>query len=182
MTLPLLVRKRREQKRVVVESLREHIIAAEGLLLMNFEGVCVADDLKFRRRMQDLGVKVQVVKNTLARRAFADTPFGGFLEEYLRQPTMLLIVREDLPRVARELKEILGLGDIPFVLKGGALPGKVFGPEALKDLAALPTRREIIYRLASGLRSPMARLTHTLSAPLNRLLYALEVLKQKKQP
>lgn len=171
----------REEKKLVVDLLRKHFHEAEGVFLFNFEKVSVAEDRRFRRRLESLDVKVRVAKNTLIHRALEGTSFATLLDPFLRNPSLLLIVKTDLPRVARELKEILGSGEISITLKGGAIPGKGFGPEGIAELAALPTRGELVSRLALGLRSPIVTFTRTLSSPLYKLGYVLSALARKKE-
>jgi len=173
--------KPRPEKEHVVKMLREQFLRAEGVFLFCFDKVSVAQDRKFRKRFASMDVMIRVAKNTLIRRALDGTPFGDALHPFLRNSTLLLIVRSDLPRVARELKGILDSDEINLVLKGGAIPGKSFGPEGLQELASLPTRSELIARFAIALRSPITRLAQTLSSPLHRLGYALSSLVRQKE-
>lgn len=171
----------RPAKKEIVEFLHQRLEKAEGVLLLDFEKVKVSEDRKFRRKMEELGVTVKVVKNSLARRAIQGTPFEALLLPHFVRPTMILLVQEDLPRVARELKTLLDAGEFPFAFKGGAIPGRAFDAKGIAEIAALPTRKELVTRLALGLRSPVVRLARTLATPLQRLAFALRALEHKKQ-
>ena len=53
--------------------------------------------------------------------------------------------------------------------------------DEVKALADVPSREELLGRLASGLKRPLNGLVHCLKDPVKSLAYALKAVKDKKE-
>jgi large subunit ribosomal protein L10 len=124
-------------------------------------------------QMQDLRQRIvedatfSVVKNTLARRA-AEASEREDMLEHLAGPTGIVWITGDPARAAKALAEFGKESDDLFSIKGGLLNGKPFGAEQVTALTKLPSREELIAKLAGGLAAPLHGLS-ALSQPLNEL-------------
>ena len=67
--------KTREQKQKDLEALTEQFQRATAAMVVGFQKMTVAKDQELRRQLREAGVNYEVVKNTLARKAAAGTPF-----------------------------------------------------------------------------------------------------------
>ena len=65
------------QKKEVVANLAEKLQNSAAGVLVNYEGINVADDTKLRRELREAGVEYFVVKNTLLERAAEQVGFHG---------------------------------------------------------------------------------------------------------
>ena len=66
-----------EQKQALVAELGAHLANAQAVVLAEYSGLTVADMTSLRAAARKSGVYLRVLKNTLARRAVANTPFAG---------------------------------------------------------------------------------------------------------
>lgn len=68
-----------------------------------------------------------------------------------------------------------------FQLKGACIDGKVVSADVVKELASLPSKEVLIARLVSLIICPLATMASTLSCIINKLVYVLNAVKDKKQ-
>jgi large subunit ribosomal protein L10 len=101
------------------------------------------------------------------------------LDQYLEGPTALAFSQDDpvapakiLIKYAKEFKKL--------EIKGGVLEGKVVDLEAVKSLADLPSREELLAQVLRGMQSPMAGFAGVLSGTLRNFVYVLDAVRQQK--
>ena len=70
-----------KQKQDLVAEVGEQVAKAQTVVIAEYRSLAVADMTELRKRARGAGVYLRVVKNTLARRAVADTPFSGLAEQ-----------------------------------------------------------------------------------------------------
>lgn len=165
----------REQKSVEVGRLQEQIDRATAILIVDYRGLSVADANALRARLReagDGGIAYRVTKNTLLRRAVAGTPVEP-LRCYLTGPTAVATAREEPAALAKVLVDYAKEND-RFEIKGGIIDGELVDLEAIRRVAALPSKQELRGMLAGTLQAPLRNLAGTLHALLGNLRNALE--------
>jgi ribosomal protein L10 len=70
-----------EQKQAVVAEVSAQVAKAQAIVLAEYRSLQVGDMTELRRKARSSGVYLRVLKNTLARRAVADTPFAGLSDK-----------------------------------------------------------------------------------------------------
>jgi large subunit ribosomal protein L10 len=80
---------RREEKSELVAEIGEKLRAAKVALLARYQGLTVTQTNRFRRELRSAGGECKVAKNTLAKRALADTPYQAS-ERWLDGQTALV--------------------------------------------------------------------------------------------
>ena len=71
-----------EQKQAVVAEVSEQVSRAQAIVLAEYRNLPVGNMTELRKRARTSGIYLRVLKNTLARRAVADTPFAGLTESF----------------------------------------------------------------------------------------------------
>jgi large subunit ribosomal protein L10 len=132
----------------------------------SYSGLSVSQMQDLRQRIAE-DASFSVVKNTLARRA-AEASERTDMLEYLVGPTGIVWIAGDPARAAKVMTEFGKESDELFAIKGGLLGGKPFGADQVVALTKLPSREELIAKLAGGLAAPLHGLS-ALSQPLNEL-------------
>src|SRR6187402_3865594 len=97
-----------------------------------------------RKSARESGVYFRVLKNTLARRAVADTPFKE-LAEKMSGP-LAYGISADPVAVAKVLHEYAKANE-KFVITAGAMPGVMMSPKQVATLASMPSRQELLAKL-----------------------------------
>jgi large subunit ribosomal protein L10 len=132
--------------------------------------------------MQQAGVRMRVVKNTLARRAGSDTQIDGFAK-LLDGPSALVYPTDDstsISAVARVLKKAKeSLKDLEF--RGVFFDGEIYaGEDGIEAVSKLPTREEAIANVVTLALSPARNLAGALAAPGGNLAGILKTIEEKQ--
>ena len=169
----------REEKARVIEELAEKL-GNNSAVLVDYQGINVAQSTQLRARSRESGVEFVVAKNTLAQRAADQAGVEG-LEELLVGPTALAF-SEDPVAGAKLMAEFANQIEA-FELKGGLLDGsRVVNAEGIVALSRLPGREQLLAQLLGAIQSPVAGLVTVLNAPLRNLAVVLnQVAEQKNQ-
>lgn len=165
-------------KQETVASLVAKLRGSPSLYVTDFTGLNVARLTLLRRRLRAAGVEYVVVKNTLALRAFGEAKVSG-LDSHFAGPTGLVLAGADPVAAAKVLSDFAKEFEKPSV-KAGLVDGKAISPAQVKQLAALPSKTELLGQLGGVLQAPMATFLGALNGMLTNMVGALEALKAKR--
>jgi large subunit ribosomal protein L10 len=158
---------KRSEKEEWLASIHEKLRSAEAIFLVDYRGLDVAEVSQLRRRLRDGDGELEVVKNTLLRRAAVGTE-GEQLSDLFRGPTALAIAKADPVAPAKVLTEFAK--EVPkLVVRAGVLQGRRLEKAEIAKLASLPTLNELRSTLLSALQGPSAKLVRLISTPGGQL-------------
>jgi large subunit ribosomal protein L10 len=167
------------KKHEVVDDLSERLSEAKCLYLTDFTGLDVASITELRRRLSEARVEYLVVKNTLARRALAGSPYEG-LSEHLSGPNAFALSRDDVVTAAKILTEFARERERPRI-RAGAIEGRVISIEEIRRIADLPPRDQLLAQVVGYARAPIAGLVYTLSGLLSKFVRTVDAVREKKE-
>ncbi len=122
-------------------------------IVADYRGLNVAQVTELRKRLREAGVEFQVLKNTLVRRATAETELTE-LDAHLTGPTAVAFSKNDVVAAAKVLTEFAKKNEA-LKVKAGVVEGKVVDMAQIKALADLPSREGLLSMLLSVLQAPM---------------------------
>ena len=166
-----------EQKQAVVAEVAKQVSGAQAIVMVENRGMAVADMTRLRAKARASGVYFRVVKNTLVRRAVAETPFAQLADRMVGP--LAYGIGPDPVAVAKVLNDF-AKGNEKFVITGGAMPGLVMSAKDVAALAALPSREELIARLLGTLQAPLSKFAQTLSAVPSKFVRTLAAVRDAK--
>ena len=151
----------RNEKAAVIDGVAAQVARSQTLALAEYRGLTVESLNKLRVDARAKGVYLHVLKNTLARRAVAGTPFevaqgamvGPLIYGFSSDPVAAAKVISDFAK-----------GNDKLVVKGGAYAGRALDANGVKALASIPGREVLIAQVAGLLKSPIQRLAGVLAA------------------
>ena len=144
----------REAKAVVIGEVSAQVAQAQSIILAEYRGLNVANITALRRKARDAGVYLRVMKNTLVRRAVAETPFA-LLADKMSGPLIYGISRDPVS-AAKVMNDFAKTNDA-FVIKAGAMPNHLMDASGVKALASLPSRDELLSTLMGTMQAPVAK-------------------------
>ena len=121
---------------------------------------------------------LRVLRNTLVRRAVAQTPFAG-LAEHMSGPLMYGI-SSDPVAVAKVLHEFAKAND-KLVIKAGAMPNQVMTSKEVATLASMPSREQLLAKLMGTMQAPVAKLARTLNEVPGKFVRTLAAVQEAKE-
>ncbi len=170
----------RPEKVAIVADMKEKL-SSQGVVLLTFDKLTVADANLLRRKFLAHGVKYKVIKNTLTRIAADELGLEG-LDDLLTGPNGLATSETDPVAPAAALKEFFEETKSEAVkVKAGVLSGKVIDEAGVKALADLPSRDQMLGILAGTLAAPITNLARALNGNILNFAYALEAVRKQKE-
>ena len=150
-----------DDKKAVVAEVSAQVANAQTIVVAEYSGIEVTHLTKLRAQARKSGVYLRVLKNTLARRAVADTPFAG-LADQLTGP-LIYSISADPVADAKVLADFAKTND-KLVLKAGSYAGKVLDKAGVQALASIPSREELLARLLGVMQAPVSGFAVLLAA------------------
>ena len=167
-----------EQKQAVVAEVSAELSKAQAVILAEYRSISVQDMTSLRKKARGSGVYLRVLKNTLARRAVAETPFKGLSEKMVGP--LAYGISADPVAVAKVLQEFAKENE-KFVIKGGAMPNVVMSPREVADLAKMPSRQELLAKLLGTMQAPIAKFVRTLNEVPGKFVRTVAAVKDQKE-
>jgi large subunit ribosomal protein L10 len=151
----------RNEKAAVIEDVAAQAAKSQTLALAEYRGLTVENLNKLRVDARSKGVYLHVLKNSLARRAVAGTPFEVASESMVGP--LIYGFSEDAVAAAKVISDF-AKGNDKLVIKAGAYAGKVLDADGIKALAAVPSREVLLSQIAGLLMSPVQSLAAVVAA------------------
>ena len=151
----------KSEKQTVVTDVAAQVARSQTLALAEYRGLTVAHLDVLRKQAREKGVYLHVLKNTLARRAVAGTPFEVAAESMVGP--LIYGFSEDAVAAAKVLSDF-AKGNDKLIVKGGAYAGKALTAEGIKSLASIPSKEVLLAQLLGLMQSPISRMARVLAA------------------
>nr|WP_236913621.1 50S ribosomal protein L10 [Clostridium sp. Cult2] len=168
-----------EEKKQIVEEIKEKVEKAQGVVLVDYRGLNVEELTQLRRNYKEAGVDYKVYKNTMMRFAFKDAGFEEF-NQYLTGPNAVAFGFDDPVQAAKISEEFAKKHD-KLEIKAGIVDGKIIGIDEIKNLANLPSKEVLIAQALAGLNGPIAGFANVLQGTIRNLVYALNAVREKQE-
>ncbi|MEE1031911.1 MAG: 50S ribosomal protein L10 [Ruminococcus sp.] len=143
-----------EQKKPVVAEIAGHIDGAQGVVLVNYSGLTVAQDTELRKALREAGIVYKVYKNTMMNFAFQGTPCEA-LCKHLDGTNALAISKTDATAPARIISEFTKKAP-KLELIAGVVEDGYYDEKGIKAIAEVPSREILLGRLLGSMQSPIA--------------------------
>jgi large subunit ribosomal protein L10 len=166
-----------QEKQAVVAEVAKQVAGAQAIVMAENRGMAVADMTQLRAKARASGVYFRVVKNTLVRRAVADTPFAGLSDKMVGP--LAYGIGADPVAVAKVLNDF-AKGNEKFVITGGGMPGHVMSAKDVAALASLPSREELLGKLVGTMQAPIVKLVRTLNEVPGKFVRGLAAVRDAK--
>ncbi len=119
-----------------------------------------------------------VVKHSLAKKILERSNLSGAVP-FLDGSTLVTLGAKEPQVASKALVDFIKTHE-SVQIKGMILEGKVYEAAFVKELARLPSRKELLTRVAVGLNFPIARFALTLNSIIQSFVIALSEIGKKK--
>jgi large subunit ribosomal protein L10 len=165
-------------KNLIERELSNRLRDIDAVAVINPRGIAATKTNQIRRRLREKGLRMTVVKNTLAKRAVGDGKLKGF-DKLLDGPSAVIYGTASISTVARFLLDEKKADDT-IELRGMFFDGEVYiGDEGVKQVSKLPTREEAIGQLVALILSPARNLASAIKGPGGKLGAILKTIEEK---
>ena len=168
-----------EDKKQIVSEVNKAASSALSAVLADYRGVDVADMTALRKNARENKVYLRVVRNTLLKRAIAETELEC-IQEVLSGPTILALSNEDPGAPARVMKDFAEEND-EFEIKALSVGGKLLEASQIDVLAKLPTLDQARSVLMSVMLAPVTKLALMMNEVPSKVTRAVAAVRDQKQ-
>jgi len=168
-----------EQKKAVVQELNSIASSSVSAAIAEYRGLNVAEITELRTKARKSGVYLKVVKNSLSKKALADTNFEC-LTKALQGPIIIALSADDLASPARLFKDFSK--DYEHLKTVGlAIDGDAFPSSELDRIAKLPTRNEAYSTIVGLMKAPVEKALRTLNEIPVKFARLILAVKENKE-
>jgi large subunit ribosomal protein L10 len=151
--------------------------ASQAVILVEYTGAKMKDLDGIRAKVREAGGEFHILKNTLARRAFADS--GMTLPtDFLVKSTAVSFAFTDPASTAKALTEATK-GKEYIKVKGGFMSGQALNAAQVKSLAEMPPLPVMRAQLLGVLQAPAGKLVRTIAEPARGLAAVIKAFTEK---
>jgi len=149
-------------KDLLTRDLRNQLSGVSDALLVNVIGLDAIRTTKLRSELRKKNIKLEVVKNSLARRATEGTPLAPAFEGV--EGTLAIVWgADDFVSLTKEVVRLTEVKEFEaFTARGGTMDGAKLSPAEIKEVSKWPSRQEQLSMLVGQILSPGARLASQL--------------------
>ena len=165
-------------KKEIVADVNSVAKSALSMAVAEYRGLDVKSLTSLREKARETNVSLQVVRNTLARKAVVGTQYEP-MQEHLVGPLILGFSNDSLGSVAKLFKNF-AKENKDLKVKALSLGNEVLGVEHLDAVAALPTREEALSMLLATFKAPVTKFVQTLNEVPTKFARLLSVTKDSK--
>ncbi|WP_204141770.1 50S ribosomal protein L10 [Halomicronema sp. CCY15110] len=146
-----------ENKKEIVAELQKLLSTAQLAMVIDFKGLSVAQISDLRDRLREKGAICKVTKNTLMRIAVENDENWQPMTQFLKDSSAFLLVQEDLGGAIKAYKAFQK-DTKKTELRGGVMEGRALSTAELDAITELPTREELIARIAGAINAVPTKL------------------------
>lgn len=147
-----------ENKKVVVEEIREKFSNAKSAILVDYRGLTVGEATELRANFREAGVEYKVYKNNLVKLAIKDSSFEGLTVD-LKGPSAIAFGYEDPVTPAKVVKDF-SKDHKNLELKAGVVEGTYYDTAKIIEIADIPSREVLLQRLVGSFQAPISNFAY----------------------
>ncbi len=167
----------RDKKVKSINAIKAIAEGAHSIVVFNYTGSTVIQLNSLRKLASEHNVTVMVVRNRLAKIAFADSKFSD-LSEVLEGATMLAFAHDSPSSSAKVLKTFIKQNK-NVIVKGLSIGAELLTPAQLDMVAKMPTRDEALSILARLLTTPAQSLAVGINDGVSKLARAFKARSEQ---
>ncbi|MDP1546595.1 MAG: 50S ribosomal protein L10 [Anaerolineales bacterium] len=150
---------------------------SEAVILVEYSGVNMKSLDNIRAKIREAGGEFHVIKNTLARRVFAENGME-IPQDYLVKSTAISFAFTDPASTAKALTDATK-GNEFVKVKGGFMGGKALDAAQVKMLSDMPPLPVMRATLLGVLQAPAGKLVRTIAEPARGLAAVVQAFTEK---
>ena len=165
------------RKEEVLAIYAEWLKNSQAVILVEYTGAKMKDLDGIRSKIREAGGEFHVLKNTLARRAFADSGMD-LPADFLVKSTAVSFAFTDPASTAKALTEATK-GKEFVKVKGGFMGGQALTSAQVKALAEMPPLPVVRAQLLGVLQAPAGKLVRTIAEPARGLAAVIKAFSER---
>src|SRR5215204_5753915 len=166
-------------KNLITRELGERFKGVDSVAVINPRGINATKNNLIRRKLREKGLRMTVVKNTLAKRAVPDdSKLKGF-DALLDGPSAVIYGEASVSTIARLILDEKK-ADEKIELRGIFFDGEIYvGDKGVEQVSKLPTREEALGQVVALILAPGQRLGGILKGQAGKVASLIKAIEEK---
>ncbi|MBU4601134.1 50S ribosomal protein L10 [Candidatus Parcubacteria bacterium] len=172
--------KTKEQKKKIIDDLKEKISRAKSIVFVAFNNLNVNKNEELRRQLREGGGEYYAAKKTLMDLALKDSALENVgIKEFDGQAAAVFGYGDEVSpaKIVAKFKKD-NEGKLEFI--GGILENKFISSESVAALAQIPSRQELYAKVVGSINAPVFGFVNALAGNLRNFVYVLKAIEEKK--
>jgi large subunit ribosomal protein L10 len=169
-----------EDKKGMIEGLKEDLSESQLALVIDYQGLTVAEITDLRRRLRPSGTVCRVAKNTLMGIAIDGQDNWQPMTELLKGSSAFLLVKDDFSSAIKAYQDFQKASK-KTELRGGVMEGRLLKEADVKALGDLPSKEQLIAQIAGAINALATKIAvgiNEVPASLGRSIKAVSEQEQ----
>ncbi|PLZ95769.1 50S ribosomal protein L10 [Fischerella thermalis CCMEE 5268] len=169
-----------ENKKEIVAELKESLSKSQLALVIDYQGLTVAEITDLRRRLRPVGATCKVTKNTLMGIAIQNDEKWQPLSELLKGSSAFLLVQEDFSAAIKAYQDFQKATK-KTELRGGVMEGRLLKEPDVKALGDLPSKEQLMAQIAGAINALATKVAVGINEVPSSLARALQAYADKEK-
>lgn len=165
-------------KQEIINELKQSLSESQLTLVIDYAGLSVAEITDLRNRLRPTGSECKVTKNTLMRKAVEEDATWEPMQEFLSGTSAFIFAKDDLG-AAIKAYESFKKDTKKTELRGGVMEGRALSIDDVKAITELPTKEELIARIAGAINAVPTKLAVGTNAVPTKLAVGIREVPAK---
>lgn len=161
-----------------LEQIKADLTDVQAVWVVDYRGLTVKESQELRRNIRESGAVMKVYKNTLMQIALKEMDMPE-MDQILSGPSAFVFADGDPVASAKAIRDFAKENET-LVIKGGIMDGGFVDADAVKKIASLPSREELIAKLIGSLQNPMSQIVRVLNGPVESLARTIGAIADQK--
>ena len=162
-----------ENKKEIVAEIKDLLTDVQMALVIDYKGLTVAEITDLRNRLRTKGAVCKIAKNTLMRIAVDGDENWQPITEFLKDTSAFLLLKDDLGGAIKEY-QAFQKDTKKTTLRGGVMEGQALSEDQVKAITELPTKEELMARIAGAINAVPTKLAVGLNAVPTKLAVGIK--------
>ncbi|MBW4475451.1 MAG: 50S ribosomal protein L10 [Tolypothrix brevis GSE-NOS-MK-07-07A] len=167
-----------EDKKAIVADLKESLSESTLALVIEYQGLTVAEITDLRRRLRPSGTVCKVAKNTLMGIAIEGQEKWQPMSELLKGTSAFLLVKEDFSGAIKAYQDFQKASK-KTELRGGVMDGRLLKEPDVKILGDLPSKEQLMAQIAGAINALATKIAVGINEVPSSLARALQAVADK---
>jgi large subunit ribosomal protein L10 len=170
-----------ESKKQEVSKIKKLLENIQLAVVVDYQGLTVADITNLRNRLREDGTICKVTKNTLMSKAVEGNEKWEVINPLLKGTSAFILANEENIGSAVRAFQAFQKESKKSELRGGVLEGHMLNEAQVKALADLPTKEQLIAQIAGSINAITAKVARGINEVPTSLARAIDAVKSQKE-
>lgn len=167
------------EKETLVTELKELFNDCQLGMVIDYQGLSVAEITNLRNRLRPVGGSCKIAKNTLATIALEGNTNWQPMQEFLKGSSALLLVKEDVSGAVKAYKEFQKETK-KTELRGGVMEGRALTKAEVEAIGDLPSKEQLIAQIAGAINALATKIAVGVKEVPSSLARGIQAVSEKE--